>query len=40
VVDEALLITSVVMLTIGLLACVEPARRALRISPTEALKGA
>jgi putative ABC transport system permease protein len=40
VVDEALLITSAVMLTIGLLACGEPARRALRISPTEALKGA
>ena len=34
----ALLITSAVMLTVGLLACVEPARRALRIQPSEALK--
>ena len=34
------LVTSVVMLTVGLLACVEPARRALRIHPTEALKEA
>jgi putative ABC transport system permease protein len=30
--------TSAVMLTVGLLACVEPARRALRINPTDALK--
>jgi ABC-type antimicrobial peptide transport system permease subunit len=29
-----------VMLTVGLLGCVEPARRALRINPTEALKEA
>jgi len=36
----ALLITSAVMLTVGLLACVEPARRALRIHPTDALKEA
>ena len=36
----ALLITSAVMLTVGLLACVEPARRALRIHPTDALKQA
>ena len=36
----ALLLTSAVMLTVGLLACVEPARRALRIQPTEALKEA
>jgi hypothetical protein len=34
----ALLTTSSVMLTVGLLACVEPARRALRIHPTDALK--
>jgi len=39
-VADALLITSAVMLTVGLLACVEPARRALRINPTEALKEA
>jgi ABC-type antimicrobial peptide transport system permease subunit len=30
--------TSSVMLFVGLLACVEPARRALRISPTDALR--
>jgi len=36
----ALALTSSVMLTVGLLACVEPARRALRISPTDALKEA
>jgi putative ABC transport system permease protein len=30
--------TSAVMLTVGMLACVEPARRALRINPTDALK--
>ncbi len=35
---DALLTTSAVMLTVGLLACVEPARRALRIHPTDALK--
>ncbi|MGH8189022.1 MAG: ABC transporter permease, partial [Steroidobacteraceae bacterium] len=39
-VARALLITSSVMLTVGLLGCVEPARRALRINPTEALKEA
>jgi hypothetical protein len=39
-VAEALPITSVVMLTVGLLACVEPARRALRIRPADALKQA
>jgi ABC-type lipoprotein release transport system permease subunit len=27
-------------MTVGLLACVEPARRALRIHPTDALKEA
>jgi predicted permease len=37
---HALLITSALMLTVGLLACIEPARRALRIQPTEALKEA
>jgi hypothetical protein len=37
---EALPITSAVMLTVGLLACVEPARRALRIQPADALKEA
>jgi putative ABC transport system permease protein len=35
-----LLAISAVMLTVGLLACVEPARRALRIQPTDALKEA
>ena len=40
VVADALLITSAVMLTVGLLACVEPSRRALRIHPTDALKEA
>jgi putative ABC transport system permease protein len=30
--------TSAVMLAVGMLACVEPARRALRIQPIEALK--
>ena len=34
----ALLTTSAVMLTVGLVACAEPARRALRIQPTAALK--
>ena len=37
---DALLMTSGVMLTVGLLACIEPARRALRIQPTDALKEA
>jgi putative ABC transport system permease protein len=36
----ALIGTSAVMLIVGLLACVEPARRALRIQPTDALKEA
>lgn len=36
----ALLMTSAVMVAVGLLACVEPARRALRIQPTDALKDA
>lgn len=36
----ALLITSVVMVAVGMLACVVPARRALRINPTEALRQA
>jgi ABC-type antimicrobial peptide transport system permease subunit len=34
----ALAITSLTMFSVGLLACVEPARRALRIQPTEALR--
>ena len=33
-------VTSAVMLSAGLLACVEPARRALRISPIDALRDA
>ena len=33
-------ITSVVMLGAGLLACIEPARRALRINPIDALRSA
>lgn len=36
----ALLTASGVMLAVGLLACIEPARRALRIHPTDALKEA
>ena len=39
-VGPALLITSSVMLGVGLLACLEPARRALRIHPSAALKEA
>ena len=35
---EPLLGTSTVMMMVGLLACVEPARRALRIAPPHALK--
>ncbi len=35
-----LLTTTAVMLTVGLLACVEPARRGLRIHRTDALKEA
>ena len=37
---NALVTTSAVMLGVGLLACLEPARRALRIHPIEALKEA
>ena len=37
---RALLITSVVMMTAGVLACIGPARRALRINPSDALKEA
>ena len=33
-------ITAAVMLSAGLLACVEPARRALRINPIDALRDA
>ncbi|MBA3637683.1 MAG: ABC transporter permease [Acidobacteria bacterium] len=39
-VSSVLAATSAVMLVVGLLACVEPARRALRIQPTDALKEA
>ncbi|HJR58466.1 MAG TPA: ABC transporter permease [Vicinamibacterales bacterium] len=39
-VADALLATSALMLTVGLLACMQPARRALRIHPTEALREA
>ena len=39
-VADALMGTSAIMLTVGLLACIEPARRALRIAPTDALKEA
>jgi ABC-type antimicrobial peptide transport system permease subunit len=35
---RALLISSTLMLVVGLLACVGPATRALRIHPTEALR--
>jgi ABC-type antimicrobial peptide transport system permease subunit len=35
-----LLSTSALMLAVGMVACVEPARRALRIDPTDALKQA
>jgi ABC-type antimicrobial peptide transport system permease subunit len=37
-VAPALLGTSALMLAVGLLACFEPARRALRIQPADALK--
>jgi predicted permease len=37
-VSRALMFTSAVMLTVGLLACIVPARRALRIHPTDALR--
>jgi putative ABC transport system permease protein len=39
-VGPALAATSSVMLAVGLLACIEPARRALRIAPTDALRDA
>lgn len=39
-VGSALVLTSAIMLTVGLLACAEPARRAMRIAPTDALKEA
>jgi putative ABC transport system permease protein len=39
-IGRALLVTSSVMLAVGLLACLEPARRALRIHPSDALKEA
>ena len=32
------LITSVIMAAVGVLACAAPARRALRVQPTEALR--
>ena len=35
---RGVLITSLLMMTAGVLACVEPARRALRINPIDALK--
>ena len=35
---RGLLVTSLLMMTAGVLACVEPARRALRINPIDALK--
>lgn len=31
-------ITCAVMLTVGVIACIEPARRALRINPIDALR--
>ena len=37
-ITRALMITSAVMLTVALLACLSPARRALRIHPTDALR--
>jgi putative ABC transport system permease protein len=37
---RAVLITSLLMMTAGILACIEPARRALRINPIDALKQA
>ena len=37
---RGLLITSALMMTAGVLACIEPARRALRINPIDALKEA
>ena len=35
---DVVLLTSAVMLTVGVAACLEPARRALRIQPADALK--
>jgi ABC-type lipoprotein release transport system permease subunit len=32
------IVTSVIMAVVGVLACAAPARRALRIQPTEALR--
>jgi ABC-type antimicrobial peptide transport system permease subunit len=37
-ITRALIITSAIMLTVGLLACLAPARRALKIHPTDALR--
>ena len=39
-VSDALLGTSALMMIVGLLACVEPARRMLRIHPIDALREA
>ena len=39
-VTRGILITSALMMIAGVLACVEPARRALRINPIDALKEA
>ena len=35
---ESLAVTSAVMLVAGLFACIQPARRALRIDPADALR--
>ena len=40
VVIDALIVTSATMIVVGMLACAEPARRALRIEPMEALREA
>jgi ABC-type antimicrobial peptide transport system permease subunit len=37
---RGLLVTSLLMMTVGVLACIHPARRALRINPIDALKEA
>ena len=34
----SLVVTSVIMAVVGVLACAAPARRALRVQPTEALR--